>query len=400
MNKFAFLVVVFIVPNIVFSQCGGRYQTEIFSSCSNVEIEYTDIHDWDFLNPGLKMDVYTPDGDTFTQRPLIIFAHGGVFIGGDKNNFMMVELCEAFAKRGYVTASIQYRLTDATNLLDSMQMLQTVVNGISDFKAAIRYFRMDVLQNGNSFGIDPDQIYVGGYSAGAILASNLAFMNDTAGIPPYLLSIINGTGGLEGNSGNDGYSSEVKGVVNIAGAVYKTSYIDVNDVPIISIHATDDMTVPYGCDHAISGTFGSLLVKICGSGKIHETTDLLGIYDSLYVFNTGGHSAPVLQLETVSIPVVSDFLYTTLDCYGISEIEEQGIEIELYPNPANEYITIKAKTYINRIQLLDFSLSVVKEQAVNDYSQQLALNTLKQGVYFLMIDTGGSSVFRKITLVR
>ena len=97
----------------------------------------------------------------------------------------MVELCEAFAKRGYVTASIQYRLTDATNLLDSMQMLQTVVNGISDFKAAIRYFRMDVLQNGNSFGIDPDQIYVGGYSAGAILASNLAFMNDTAGIPPY-----------------------------------------------------------------------------------------------------------------------------------------------------------------------------------------------------------------------
>ena len=123
-------------------------------------------------------------------------------------------------------------------------------------------------------------------------------------------------------------------------------------------------------------------MKICGSGKIHETTDLLGIYDSLYVFNTGGHSAPVLQLETVSIPVVSDFLYTTLDCYGISEIEEQGMEIELYPNPANEYITIKAKTCINRIQLLDFSLSVVKEQAVNDYSQQLALNTLKQGVYF------------------
>ena len=76
------------------------------------------------------------------------------------------------------------------------------------------------------------------------------------------------------------------------------------------------------------------------------------------------------------------------------------MEIELYPNPANEYITIKAKTCINRIQLLDFSLSVVKEQAVNDYSQQLALNTLKQGVYFLMIDTGDSSVFRKITLVR
>ena len=71
----------FYERNVVFSQCGGRYQTEIFSSCSNVEIEYTDIHDWDSKTTGLKMDVYTPDGDTFTQRPLIIFAHGGVFMG-------------------------------------------------------------------------------------------------------------------------------------------------------------------------------------------------------------------------------------------------------------------------------------------------------------------------------
>ena len=44
------------------------------------------------------MDVYTPDGDTFTQRPLIIFAHGGVFIGGDKNNFMMVDFVRHLLK--------------------------------------------------------------------------------------------------------------------------------------------------------------------------------------------------------------------------------------------------------------------------------------------------------------
>ena len=80
------------------------------------------------------MDVYTPDGDNYSERPLIIFAHGGVFITGNKNNTAMVELCEAFAKRGYVTASIQYRLTNFSSLTDSMQMLQTVVNGISDLR--------------------------------------------------------------------------------------------------------------------------------------------------------------------------------------------------------------------------------------------------------------------------
>ena len=46
------------------------------------------------------MDVYTPDGDTYTERPLIIFAHGGSFYAGDKNNPTMVSLCESFAKRG------------------------------------------------------------------------------------------------------------------------------------------------------------------------------------------------------------------------------------------------------------------------------------------------------------
>ena len=72
------------------------------------------------------MDVYTPDGDSYTERPLIIFAHGGSFWSGNKTNPMMVALCESFMKRGYVAASIQYRLTSIWNLTDSMHMLQTV----------------------------------------------------------------------------------------------------------------------------------------------------------------------------------------------------------------------------------------------------------------------------------
>lgn len=381
----------------LFAQCDGRYETEVFPTVSVTEVEYTDVFDWSTSNSGLDMDVYTPDGDSYSERPLIIFAHGGVFIAGDKDNIAMVELCEAFAKRGYVTASIQYRLTNFSSLTDSMQMLQTVANGISDFKAAIRYFRKDALQNGNTFGIDVDQIYVGGYSAGAILATNLAFMNDTTGIPAHYLSIINSSGGFEGNSGNLGYSSNINGVVNIAGAVYKTSYINSNEVPIVSVHASDDTTVPFDCDHALSN---SLILKICGSGEIHEKTDLMGIHDSLHVISVGGHSAPILQLATVSIPVISDFLYTTLDCYGLSNMEEQDLAVEFYPNPAKEYITIEAKKHINRIQLLDFSLRVVKEQALNSYRQKLDLTTLNNGVYFLVIDTREGSFFRKIMVVR
>ena len=158
---------------------------------------------------------------------------------------------------------------------------------------SLRYFRKDAATNGNFFGIDPNQIYIGGYSAGAILAVNLAYVNDTTGVPSHLLPIIDSSGGLEGNSGNPGYSSDAKAVVNIAGAVYKSSYLDANDIPIVSVHASDDGTVPYYCDHAISNPF---ILKVCGSGTIHNIIDPLDVYNASYTFPSGGHAIPVLEI--------------------------------------------------------------------------------------------------------
>ena len=50
------------------------------------------------------MDIYMPnsDIDLCLNRPLIILAHGGSFIGGSKTNPTMVDLCETFAKYVYI----------------------------------------------------------------------------------------------------------------------------------------------------------------------------------------------------------------------------------------------------------------------------------------------------------
>ena len=133
---------------------------------------------------------------------------------------------------------------------------------------------------------------------------NLAYINDTIGVPSHLLPIIDATGGLEGNSGNSGYSSDVKAVVNVAGAVYKSSYIDENDVPIVSVHASDDGTVPYYCDHAMSNP---LILKVCGSGTIHNTIDPLAVYNALYTFPSGDHAIPVVEMDNITVPFISDF---------------------------------------------------------------------------------------------
>ena len=66
----------------------------------------------------LVMDIYEPDPDTLPQRPLIIYMHTGSFLPillnqtatGDRHDSATVEMCKQFARRGYVVASIDYRL--------------------------------------------------------------------------------------------------------------------------------------------------------------------------------------------------------------------------------------------------------------------------------------------------
>jgi len=56
------------------------------------------------------MDIYQPTGDIETARPLIIWAHGGSFQSGTSADADVVALSQAFAKKGFVCASINYRL--------------------------------------------------------------------------------------------------------------------------------------------------------------------------------------------------------------------------------------------------------------------------------------------------
>ncbi|MGB2458349.1 MAG: carboxylesterase family protein, partial [Flavobacteriales bacterium] len=245
--KYVLLALLFLISSQLFSQCDGRYETEIFDEVSKTIVEYTDVYDWSALDSGLDMDIYQPVGDTATNRPVLIFAHGGVYVTGNKNNPPMVSLCEAFAKRGYVTASIQYRLTSSLSLLSpnaSDIFSQTVLNSVSDMKAAVRYFRKDVAENNNTYGINPDFIFVGGYSAGAVTAAHLSVIDDNQ-VPAEFQSFYDEAGGIEGNSGNSGYSSEVSGAILLAGAINTLDFIDADDEPIVSLHASDDNTVSY-----------------------------------------------------------------------------------------------------------------------------------------------------------
>ncbi len=393
MKKYYSLIFLLSYSLISYAQCDGRYEAEIFDATTTTEIEYTDVYDWSTSNSGLDMDIYMPVGDDFTDRPVLVFAHGGSFYAGDKNNEGVSGLCESFAKRGYVTASIQYRLTTPSSWIDSTVMIQTVFNAISDMKSAVRYFRKDFVTNNNSLGIDTSQIFIGGYSAGAIIAVNYGFMNDESVVPEYLQPYVENAGGIEGNSGNEGYSSRVNAIMNLAGAVYLPSFIDPTDIPIVSVHAEDDETVAYGCDNALGYPF---LPVVCGSEKILEQADLFSVENALHTFDSGGHAAPIVNLQSVSVPFISDFIYSNLDCNQSTSIIENNIEVSVFPNPFKDSFLIESKTYFSKIRLIDIFGKVQFSWQGNTNSTQVNLADLSPGVYLLQLIQNNSFVTSRI----
>ena len=373
-----------LASHLVFGQCDVRYQDEIFSDISKTTVEYTDVYDWSSSDSGLDMDIYQAEGDTAINRPLIVFAHGGVYVAGNKDNPAMISMCEAFSKRGYVTASIQYRLTSSLNLISpnaSEILTQTVVNSISDMKAAVRFFRKDFIENGNTYGINPDQIFVGGYSAGAVTAVHLSAV-DSDDIPDDLQEFFDNAGGIEGNSGNEGYSSDVIGAISLAGAIQSLAFFDADDEPIVSLHSTDDNTVSYECDNALGNDAFPIL---CGSGEIHSTLETLGVQNDLYTFNSGGHAIPITGISETAAPFISDFLYNIIcETVSVNDISV-STKTNIYPNPASETLNIDNHMGGDKILIFDNFGRKVMESEIRGLHSKILVSSLNDGLYHLQI---------------
>ena len=122
------------------------------------------------------MDVYTPTGDTETARPLIVYLHTGSFlprylnqlVTGSKSDSATVEMCKQFAKKGYVVAAIGYRTgwnpASPSEQTRKQTIIQAVYRSMQDTKTAVRYFRKSIAEDANPYGVNGDQIVIGGLS--------------------------------------------------------------------------------------------------------------------------------------------------------------------------------------------------------------------------------------------
>lgn len=263
----------------------------------------------------IKLDIYTPVGDTATDRPLIKVFHTGNFlpqlingqINGNKTDPYLVDMIERLVRRGYVVASIDYRL--GWNPISPVQdtRTETLINaayrGVQDSHAATRFFRKSI-EEGNPYGIDGDKIVNWGVGTGGYITLGAGTINEYNDV--VLPKFINSTQVpmvLEQVSGDPfgevmapinlpnhvGYSNDISLTVNMGGAVGDTSWLTEGDAPILSYAVPTDPFAPYNTDFLIVPTTGDLVVEVSGSYDLQAKAQELGLNN---IFTSGVYSDP------------------------------------------------------------------------------------------------------------
>lgn len=378
---------------------GTRYIEPVFSeidSTLNVSFGENTTVGGDLKN--LRMDIYYPAQEFFFRRPVVVLAHGGSFISGNRKQLRL--LCHTLAYHGFVATSIDYRLYDDLNQqVDSIIVYDVVVKAASDMKAAVRWFK-ESASTTNEFGIDSNLIIVGGVSAGAITALQYAFLdtNDyTTG--SALDSVIQANGGIRGTSNNlFDFSEDIIGVLNYSGALKEAQWIDPSEPTVFSVHDEFDPVVPYGQD--VTTELGTP-VEVSGSAAVHEAALEDGIRSQLITIEgSNDHVGYFLNGTSTSdyanvIDSSMRFLEYTI-CDRISGRRAPSItSFTVFPNPAHEKIQVKAVFPIQQLMLFSLQGSLV----CSTNADQIWLSDLSSGNYILEIQGKQGELVRERVVV-
>lgn len=282
MLKNAFALILLNLFAVISVTANTRFVDSVFSEIEKETVTYrsAQYYSGDSVVE-LKMDIYQPKNDEMDNRPVVIVLYGGSFMNGNKDDVAFsVPVSDYLAKKGYVSVAIDYRVGLNMASMDPAEIIKAAYRGIQDTKAAVRFIRA----NADAFKINTDEIFLCGYSAGAIISLNQSLITEEK-----FRNIIDDTAGLGPLETGDNlsFSSSVKGVAGFAGAVIDTTWITVEAaIPMICIHGNEDVIVPYDSGYVFS-TAG--LPYVFGSAVINSVLKRLGLNSKLITYPGEGH---------------------------------------------------------------------------------------------------------------
>ena len=476
--------------------------------------------------PALEVDVYEPVGDTETERPLVIVLHTGTFLPiiyngnptGLRDDYATAAICQSYAKRGYVAANVEYRLGWnpylPTQSEKAASLMKAVYRAIQDTKAAVRYFKKDYVDNGNTWGIDTSRIILSGQGSGGWISLGYASVDKLAEIqlPKFLdlsdplnpVALIDtaeigdwdGYGGLYNVENNVSYAdgspiaNDIHMVCSMGGGIGDLSWLEAGDVPMCAVHCPTDPVAIYTTGDVAVSQIGVVTTDISGSYDVMVKANALGNNDVLAPINAGSDpytlaaQAASASAEgmtdfggtTVGAPVDNVFPFVTQNPFesapwdfwdstatvmiayglgfpddpttglpygtlihlnsldqnpdmsimksmaytdstmgyfcrrivratnldGLNDLDELNAnsEVQIYPNPASEQVTIQtSKGIITAVEMYASTGELVRSE-LNLSSSQVNLNNLnlKEGLYLCTVHIDGQRVTKRVVI--
>lgn len=279
-----------------------RYQQQVFNNIRvTTDLTYGSAQNVLGFNQSLELDFYEPDPaeEYLGKRPLVVMFFGGAYILGSKGDADMTAWCDSLAHYGYACASVEYRLDNAANFALPGRGVRAAYRAIQDGRAAIRYLLED--PNGFGFNIDPDHIYTGGESAGAITAIHIAYMEESERPADTFSGFLLSDQGCIDCSGNNYFQPfSIAGIIDLWGATLDLNFLDVaENVPMVIIHGDQDFIVPY-----TSGSPFNVPLFPTMYGAVPMDADLTakGICHQFYSYPGEGHVFYGLPTGIVTFP--------------------------------------------------------------------------------------------------
>lgn len=345
-------------------------QTEIISN-----IVYGSAVNYLGEEQNLKLDIYRPipELDVLTKKPLIIFIHGGGLLGGSKSTPYAQYLGAEFSKRGFMFASIDYRLgwANADNCLGDTTSLQLAIyRAIQDTRAAVRYLK----EKGEDFGIDTNFIFLSGYSVGSSIALNSGYAKQE-NFYSYQYEAL----GSIDSSTNDFYnhSMGISGIMAKAAGIDTTQIFDNYAIPSIFFHGTCDSILIYTGGPLYNCISPNAYIYYNGSRNMADALSLRNIPYLLYTNQGLGHEAAgddtTMAYTSYFFKEILCNAVTSEEIYVVVTSECGPIQNDIYgvvPNPFHNTFNVNILINQNDVMTLEMYNILGQKVLSREYNVQ------------------------------